>query len=55
MLLEEKLAFITGATRGIGQAIAIELGKQGATVIGTATTAAGAEQINEHLSSYCLM
>ncbi len=49
MPLKEKLALITGATRGIGQAIALALGNQGATVIGTATTAEGAEQISNHL------
>lgn len=45
MLLTEKTALVTGASRGIGKAIALELGKQGAFVIGTATTAEGAEQI----------
>ena len=46
MLLENQIALVTGASRGIGAAIAQELGKQGATVIGTATTAGGAENIN---------
>lgn len=50
--LKQKLALITGATRGIGQAIALELGKQGATVIGTATTRQGAEQISEMLAQH---
>ncbi|MET1080110.1 MAG: 3-oxoacyl-ACP reductase FabG [Pseudomonas sp.] len=45
MNLQGKVALVTGASRGIGQAIALELGRQGATVIGTATSAAGAERI----------
>src|SRR5947209_6184703 len=44
-LLQGKLAFITGASRGIGQAIALELGTMGATVAGTATTEEGAQRI----------
>ncbi|MGB9193721.1 MAG: SDR family NAD(P)-dependent oxidoreductase, partial [Azonexus sp.] len=36
-MLNDKTALVTGATRGIGRAIALELGRQGATVIGTAT------------------
>jgi len=49
MSLENEIAFITGASRGIGQAIALELGKQGATVIGTATSEKGASAISEYL------
>ncbi|MBK6637763.1 MAG: 3-oxoacyl-ACP reductase FabG [Rhodocyclaceae bacterium] len=45
-----KVAVVTGATRGIGQAIALELGKSGATVIGTATSPAGASDIAQALS-----
>ncbi|MBQ0713936.1 MAG: 3-oxoacyl-ACP reductase FabG [Paraperlucidibaca sp.] len=41
----EKVALVTGATRGIGRAIALALGQQGHTVVGTATTAEGAERI----------
>ncbi len=49
--LEGQIALVTGASRGIGAAIAQELGKQGATVIGTATTAGGAENINAALKA----
>jgi 3-oxoacyl-[acyl-carrier protein] reductase len=45
-MLEGKLALVTGASRGIGHAIAEELGRQGARVIGTSTTAEGAKKIN---------
>jgi len=47
--LDGEIALVTGASRGIGQAIARELGRRGATVIGTATTAAGAEAITQDL------
>ncbi|HAN56404.1 MAG TPA: 3-oxoacyl-ACP reductase [Betaproteobacteria bacterium] len=46
-----KIALITGASRGIGQAIALQLGKQGAIVIGTATSATGAEAITAYLQA----
>jgi 3-oxoacyl-[acyl-carrier protein] reductase len=45
MSLQGKLALVTGASRGIGHAIAAELVKQGAKVIGTATSAAGAANV----------
>ena len=45
MSLNEKVALVTGATRGIGAAIAAGLGEAGATVIGTATSEAGAAKI----------
>lgn len=50
MTLQGKTALVTGASRGIGQAIALELGKQGATVIGTATTEKGAQAISDYLT-----
>ena len=49
MLLQGQIALVTGASRGIGQAIALELGQQGAQVIGTATTSDGAEKISQAL------
>jgi 3-oxoacyl-[acyl-carrier protein] reductase len=45
MSLSQEIALVTGASRGIGQAIALALGRQGATVIGTATTERGAAAI----------
>jgi 3-oxoacyl-[acyl-carrier protein] reductase len=45
------IALVTGATRGIGKAIALSLGKAGATVVGTATTPDGAGIINAYLKS----
>lgn len=47
--LEGKIAFVSGASRGIGQAIAIALGEMDATVIGTATTPEGAAKISAYL------
>lgn len=48
-LLENEVALVTGASRGIGKAIALALGGAGATVVGTATTPEGAERISEYL------
>ncbi len=50
-MLTGQIALITGASRGIGAAIALELGKQGATVIGTATSEHGATSITETLAN----
>lgn len=52
MEFSNKNVIITGATRGIGQAIAEAFVKAGAHVIGTATTAQGAEAISTHLSAH---
>lgn len=51
MSLGNEIALVTGASRGIGKAIAAELGNRGATVIGTATSAKGAEGISAALSA----
>ncbi|HZV64962.1 MAG TPA: 3-oxoacyl-ACP reductase FabG [Telluria sp.] len=52
MNLENQVALVTGASRGIGQAIALELARQGATVVGTATTEAGAAAISGYLQEF---
>ena len=49
---EGQVALVTGASRGIGAAIALELARKGVKVIGTATTDAGAEEIRAALSAY---
>ena len=50
MILKGETALVTGATRGIGAAIATQLAQAGATVIGTATSEEGAARIGEHLA-----
>lgn len=49
--MNNEITLVTGASRGIGQAIALELGNQGATVIGTATTDSGSEKISQWLEA----
>ena len=49
--LKGQIALVTGASRGLGRAIALELGAQGATVIGTATSEAGAAGIQQALDA----
>lgn len=49
--LKDKIALVTGASRGIGHGIALALGRAGATVIGTATTQEGADKITTALKN----
>lgn len=51
MTLQGQIALVTGASRGIGQAVALELGRLGATVIGTATSDKGAQAISAYLDA----
>jgi len=48
-MLENEIALVTGASRGIGQAVALELGRNGAIVVGTATSSNGAKKISNYL------
>ena len=51
LALQGQVALITGATRGIGAAIALQLASQGAVVVGTATSEAGAQAITAYLAA----
>jgi len=51
MTLQGEIALVTGASRGIGLAIALELGRQGAFVVGTATSQGGADSIGQQLAA----
>ena len=51
MDLQNQVALVTGASRGIGYAIALELARRGATVIGTSTSAGGAANVTEALNA----
>ncbi|MCC2973559.1 3-oxoacyl-ACP reductase FabG [Massilia sp. IC2-476] len=52
MNLENQVALVTGASRGIGKAIALELARQGAKVVGTATSESGAAAITDYLKEF---
>jgi 3-oxoacyl-[acyl-carrier protein] reductase len=52
MNLENQVALVTGASRGIGKAIALALASQGAKVVGTATSDAGAQAITDYLAAF---
>src|SRR5207244_7904214 len=51
-MLEKEVALVTGASRGIGHAIALALGTAGARVIGTSTGAEGAAKLGKDLASH---
>lgn len=50
--MKDEIALVTGASRGIGQSIALALGARGATVIGTATSEKGAQAISDYLTEH---
>ncbi len=49
MMLENEIVFVSGASRGIGKEIALELGRNGAVVVGTATSEKGADSISDYM------
>ena len=51
MSMQGQLAIVTGASRGIGRAIAMALAQEGATVVGTATTSSGAQAVSDALAA----
>ena len=51
MYLKDKVALVTGAAQGIGAAIALELGRHGATIVGTGINDKDAERINANLAA----
>lgn len=51
-MLENDIALVTGASRGIGKAVALALAREGARIIGTATTAEGASGLERELTSH---
>ena len=52
MNLQNQVALVTGASRGIGKSIALELARQGAKVVGTATSESGAQAISSYLAEF---
>jgi len=54
-MLNGKLVLVTGASRGIGRAISMALGNAGATVIGTATSEEGANNISKFFSDNSIL
>ena len=51
-LLKDKVVLVTGASRGIGQGVALALGREGAVIVGTATTQEGADKITDFFEKH---